>query len=102
MPRRLLALLVVVFAAGLASLASAAPTSEPPPPPENPATINAFWPNLESLSGNKKAYGSIDVFYDVSSQRLEWSIDYINTTGPATDLRLRMRLTSGILSLSLC
>jgi hypothetical protein len=102
MSRRLLALLVVVSVAGVASLASAAPTSEPPAPPENPAVINAFWPNLESLTGNKKAYGSFDVEYDVSSQRLEWSIDYINTTGPATDLRLRMRLTSGILSLSLC
>jgi hypothetical protein len=102
MSRRLLALLVVVSVAGVASLASAAPTSEPPPPPENSALINAFWPNLESLTGNKKAYGSFDVDYDVSSQRLEWSIDYINTTGPATDLRLRMRLTSGILSLSLC
>jgi hypothetical protein len=102
MPRRLIALLVVVSVAGVASLASAAPTSEPPQPPANPAVINAFWSNLSSLTGNKRSYGSFDVDYIVASQRLEWSIDYINTTGPATDLRLRMRLTSGILSLSLC
>lgn len=102
MSRRLIALLVVVSVAGVASLASAAPTSEPPPPPANPAVINAFWPNLTSLAGNKSSYGSFDVDYVVGSQKLEWSIDYINTTGPATDLRLRMRISSGILSLSLC
>lgn len=102
MSRRLIALLVVVSVAGVASLASAAPTSEPPPPPPNPAVINAFWPNLASLAGNKKSYGSFDVDYDVAAQKLEWSVDYINTTGPATDLRLRMRISSGILSLSLC
>jgi len=102
MSRRLIALLAVVSVAGLASLAAAAPTSEPPPPPANPAVINAFWPNLSSLAGIKGSYGTIDVSYDVAAQRLTWSIDYINTTGPATDLRLRMRLTRGILSLSLC
>ena len=102
MPRRLIALVVVACVAGLASLAAAAPTSEPPPPPPNPAAINAFWENLTSLTGNKSSYGSIDVDYDVAAQRLHWSIDYINTTGPATDLRLRMRLRTGILSLSLC
>lgn len=102
MPRRLIALVAVAFVAGLASLAAAAPTDGPPPPPPNPATINAFWPNLTSLTGAKSSYGSIDVDYDVSAQQLHWSIDYINTTGPATDLRLRMRLQKGILSLSLC
>ena len=102
MPRRLIALLVVVSVAGLASLAAAAPTSEPPPPPANTAVINAFWPNLTTLTGDKREYGSIDVSYNVAAQRLTWSVDYINTTGPATDLRVRMRLTSGILSLSLC
>ncbi len=102
MPRRLIALVVVALVAGVASLAAAAPTSGPPPPPGNPATINAFWPDLKSLTGNKSSFGSIDVTYDVAAQRLAWSIDYINTTGPATDLRLRMRLRHGILSLSLC
>lgn len=102
MLRRLFALLVVVPVAAVASLATAAPTSEPPPPPANTAVINAFWPNLTSLAGNKKSYGSIDISYDVAHQRLSWSVDYINTTGPATDLRLRMRISSGLLSLSLC
>jgi hypothetical protein len=102
MPRRLIVLVAVAIVAGLASLAAAAPTDGPPPPPPNSATINAFWANLASLSGTKGSYGSFDVDYDVASQQLHWSIDYINTTGPATDLRLRMRLTKGILSLSLC
>ena len=102
MHRRLVGLLAAALVAAIASFASAASTSEPPPPPPNPAVINAFWPNLQSLLGDKSAYGSFDVEYDVASQRLVWSIDYTNTTGPATDLRLRMRLTRGILSLSLC
>lgn len=102
MHRRLVAVVAVTLVAGFASLAAAAPTSAPPPPPPNPATINAFWPNLKSLTGNKSSYGTFDVRYDVAAQRLVWSIDYINTTGPATDLRLRMRISSGILSLSLC
>ena len=102
MHRRLVGLVAVALVVMFASFAAAAPTSAPPPPPPNPALINAFWPNLASLAGNKSSYASFDVYYEVAAQRLVWSIDYINTTGPATDLRLRMRIRSGILSLSLC
>jgi hypothetical protein len=103
MKRRLITLVLVSIAAFAAVLsAGAATAAAPPPPPNDIAALTAFWPNLTSLTGNKAAYGSFDVYYSIASQRLTWSIDYTGTTGPATDLRVRMRLTHGILSLSLC
>jgi hypothetical protein len=100
MKRRLAVAAVVSI---VAVLAVGAATAAAPPPPRNAyATMTAFWPNLASLIGNKREYGSFDVSYQVQQQRLNWEIDYKGTTGPATDLRLRMRVAHGILSLSLC
>src|SRR5207249_623449 len=73
MHRRLVGVVAVTLVVAFASFAAAAPTSTPPPPPPNPAFINAFWPNLTSLAGNKSSYASFEVRYDVAPQRLVWS-----------------------------
>ncbi len=95
-----LAFAALVVAAALGAGTSAA--SAPPPPPPNGETVNAFWENLTSLVGNKAEYGSIDISYEPAVQRLNWSLDYKGTTGPATAVRLRMRTAKGILSFALC
>src|SRR5581483_7078217 len=94
---------VSLVAASAVLAAGAATAAAPPPPPRNSADINVEWSNLTSLVGNKSEYGSLDVDYEVAAQTLRYNLNYKGTTGPATDLRLRMRLANGhILSLSLC
>ena len=90
-----LAVLVAVLAAGAASAA-------PPPPPTNAGTLQAFWPNLTSLIGNKAEYGSFEAQYSTYSRVLTWTLDYKGTTGPATAVRVRMRTASGIRAFNLC
>ena len=103
MRHRVIAVAIVsLVAASLVLAAGAATSSAPPPPPKNLASLSGEW-TLKSLIGNKREFGSLDLNYDVASQTLSWEIDYKGTTGPATDLRMRMRLANGhILSLTLC
>ena len=101
MMRRVAVLALVTIVAALATGAATA-AAPPPPPPNTYAVLQPFWPNLKSLIGNKAEYGSLDVSYNVQKQQLQWSLDYKGTTGPATDVRLRMHISSGLLSLSLC
>jgi hypothetical protein len=103
MRHTVIALAVVsLVAASLVLAAGAATAAAPPPPPHNGANLLGEW-TLKSLIGNKKEYGSLDLNYQVASQTLSWTLDYKGTTGPATDLRMRMLLANGhILSLTMC
>lgn len=101
MKRRFAVVITVTIVAVLA-VGAATAAAPPPPPPKNAAMLIGLWPNLKSLVGNKAEYGSLDVSYSVRKQQLSWTLDYKGTTGPATDVRLRMRISSGLLSLSLC
>jgi hypothetical protein len=98
--RALVGCVVVAISAVAAPTAGSHLVGGVPAPPQ-PGTLEAHQDELSAVAGTNGA-GRYSATYDPRTRTLRWRIDYKDTTGPATAVRVRARIGSRTMARTLC
>jgi len=93
------ALVATIFAAAAPAAGTHLEGGVPAPP--QLGTLEAHQDELTAVAGTH-GVGRYSATYDPRTQTLRWRIDYKDTTGPATAVRVRARVGSRTMARTLC